>query len=98
MTISSVKKFDLLSKYAVARIRESIGRYKKDGHWYFPQIEYGTPEFVTSSGRARCRCCGEKIAKGEEELKFAYDFHGCGSWTATESHMHTNGCTPAASY
>lgn len=50
--------------------------------------EYGTPEIITATGRARCRSCGEKITKGQQALKFFYDFSACGSWTAIEVQIH----------
>jgi len=37
---------------------------------------YGNEERRAATGRSRCRCCGERIAKGEEALFFVWDFHG----------------------
>ena len=50
------------------------------------------PEIVVSTGRATCRFCGKKIAKGARALKFFHDFNGCGSWTAVEIQVHLDGC------
>ena len=37
---------------------------------------------------ARCRACGERIAKGTQCWEFAYDFVGSGSWTCVTVKMH----------
>ena len=96
-----VKKFELLSRYSVEHIREhcKVWRLEHDGRKTFSShvIEYGQPEIVTATGRARCRCCGQKIAKDETALKFFFDFNGCGSWTAQEVQMHVSGCQEARS-
>ncbi len=96
METTKPKTFDTINKYNVERIREAckVWRLESDGRRTFNcwAIEYGQPEIVVATGRARCRCCGQKIAKGETVLKFSYDFHGCGSWTAQTVHMHVSGC------
>ena len=49
-------------------------------------------EKITASGRAFCRCCGLKIAKGESALKFPWDLGGCGSWTSADCYIHSQPC------
>lgn len=51
-------------------------------------LQYGAPEVILGTGRAACRCCGQRIAKGAESLRFAWDFNGSGSWTAQEIQIH----------
>lgn len=53
----------------------------------------GDVEFKTESGRATCRCCGEKIAKGSTGLVFRYDFTGRGNYAATNCHIHDYDCS-----
>jgi hypothetical protein len=55
---------------------------------------YSSVDKKIATGRATCRCCGQKIAKGEVALYFAYDFTGSGSYTAVWCWMHQT-CTPA---
>lgn len=45
-----------------------------------------------ATGRSRCRCCGEKIAKGTRAIHFNYDFVGCGSWTISSCWIHAEEC------
>ena len=47
---------------------------------------------VHASGRARCRCCGEKIKRGAEAIQFRYDFGGCGSFTGILAYVHKESC------
>lgn len=58
-------------------------------------LQYGAPEVILGTGRATCRCCGQRIAAGTESLRFAWDFHGSGSWTAQEIQIHRICPTPA---
>ena len=51
-------------------------------------IQYGVLDRGAASGRATCRACGRKIARGERALMFCWDFHGSGSYTATIVWMH----------
>jgi hypothetical protein len=55
-------------------------------------IEYGCLELVTATGRATCKECGQKIAKGMMSLRFYWDFKGSGSWTAQASQIHFLDC------
>jgi len=48
-------------------------------------------EICTATGRARCRCCGEKIAKGLVALRVFSD-RGAGTWTAVWEYLHAEGC------
>lgn len=84
----AAKRENLITDWSVVKIREAL-----PGQSYV--IEYGVLEHVEASGRARCKACGQKIAKGEPCLRFAWDFRGCGSWTAQTVHMHAAAC-PAA--
>jgi hypothetical protein len=46
---------------------------------------------VEGTGRATCRECGVRIAKGESAIECFYD-HGGGSWTSTRMLIHLNDC------
>ena len=72
---------NMLNKYEVTTIRQ---RFPKQS----PLIEFGDLEFVTSSGRAICKACGQKITKGQPAAKFMWDFTGSGRWTAQEIQIH----------
>lgn len=51
-----------------------------------------------STGRPRCRICGQKIQKGELEYSFFFSTTDGGSynpWTAISGHVHKN-CAPHA--
>ncbi len=50
-------------------------------------------ERATASGRARCRQCAQKIAKGEPALVGYHDFNGHGSYTAVRCWLHLE-CPP----
>ena len=52
----------------------------------------GDIESTVATGRATCRECGHKITKGDPALRFAYDFTGCGSWTAVTCYIHAVPC------
>lgn len=54
--------------------------------------QYGVIEVGMASGRARCRICGHRIAQGSPVARFAYDFHGSGSYTTTIASFHTTFC------
>ena len=54
--------------------------------------EYGKSEVRAATGRATCRCCGLRVAKGEPALHFAWDFHGSGSWTLSPACLHWWAC------
>lgn len=85
--VSDVEKcaFALIDPHYIELIRHP------DPHRRNP-IEYGELEQATATGRARCRSCGQKIAKGAPELRFFWDFTGSGSWTAVEVHIHRENC------
>lgn len=59
------------------------------------EIDSPCMEKKTATGRARCRICGEKIAKGETEWKFYHNFQdgSYSAWTAVECHAH-EACLP----
>lgn len=76
-----MKPMGILMPYEVADIRKG-------------RVEYGDVERVTAKRASFCRCCGGTIRKGEAALKFYWDWHGCGSWTASMAMMHAE-CTPA---
>lgn len=57
-------------------------------------IGYDDPVTVVASGRATCRACGERIAKGEPAIRVAHDFHGSGSFTLTTVYLHAGACPP----
>lgn len=50
-------------------------------------------ERYTATGRAKCRLCGEKIAKGEQCIRFFFSLTDgtYNAWTAIEGKAHT-GC------
>jgi len=52
------------------------------------RIEHGSTERGVLKRRAVCRDCGEQIPKGTTVIRFAWDFAGFGSWTATWCAMH----------
>lgn len=56
----------------------------------------GEVAVVVATGRAMCRQCGRRIAKGEEALATVYDFLGGGlagdPWTGTEIKIHRVDC------
>jgi len=59
-------------------------------------IDTNSFELHTATGRARCRICGEKIAKGENDVQFYASFTDGGSynpWTAVLCHAHRR-CVP----
>ena len=59
------------------------------------RVEYGDVLTETAKRKAYCRCCNGIITKGESILSFYWDFHGCGSWTASKAQMHVT-CEPAS--
>jgi hypothetical protein len=66
-----------------------------DASWL---VESPSGERGVATGRARCRLCGEKIAKGEPEWLFFASFTDGGSynqWTAVECHAHESCGTKA---
>lgn len=67
----------LLSKYYVERYR--AGKDNAQGN---------NPERKVATGRARCRCCGEVVTKGQEAIFVYHDFTGCGSWTSVACWLH----------
>jgi len=53
-------------------------------------------ELRIATGRAKCRICGEKIVKGDDDVQFAHSFTDGGSynsWTAVDCHAHKK-CVP----
>lgn len=86
--MTATKAFPLIDGHYCDEIRT------KDTHL----VQYGAIERgLKATGRARCRCCGERIAKGADEVRFYWDFTGSGSWTAVECHIHAAPCEPGKS-
>lgn len=56
----------------------------------------GPPELRIATGRARCRVCGERIAKGEQCVYVVHDFQGSGSFTAIACYLHAHDCSEKA--
>jgi hypothetical protein len=54
--------------------------------------DFGVTEVIEATGRAVCRCCGEKIVKGEVAIRFPFDFTGSGAWTGVEVQIHGEQC------
>lgn len=72
---------ELLSPYQIEQVRAK-------------RVDYGDVFRDVAKRKAYCRCCDGWIKKGEPILSFYWDFHGCGSWTATKTQMHV-ACEPA---
>ena len=50
-------------------------------------------ELVIASGRASCRQCGQKIAKGEQAIKGCYDVsQGGNPWLMSDVQIHLHDC------
>lgn len=56
---------------------------------------YAYTTVTAGTGRAVCRSCGQRIAKGDLALKSVWDFHGSGSYTTVDVQIHAAPCTPA---
>jgi hypothetical protein len=80
---------NLLTDWETARVREDFDKSNPNSPRF---VEFGILEPLVATGRATCRACGQRIAKGEPSAKFAWDFNGCGSWTAQEIHIHRFQC------
>lgn len=52
----------------------------------------GMGEIVKASGRATCRACGERIAKGAPALAFYYNFNNDNPFTDTKVYIHAAPC------
>lgn len=70
----------------------SVIRRYRDGA--LTRLPYGLdfidpPERMTASGRAICRLCGERIARGTPELIFAW---GMEPFTFIRAHVHAERC------
>lgn len=87
VNVTTKKEFPLIYFHYCHEIRETAGT-SGTGPVQYGSIEHG----LKATGRARCRCCGDKIAKGTDEIRFYWDFNGCGSWTAVECHIHASPC------
>lgn len=79
----------LIRKFEVDEIREAY-RAGRTAVSDVPHVE----DLPLASGRATCRCCGEKIEHGDEQLIFPYSFTDASynSWTAVEAHVHLRDC------
>lgn len=77
-----------------------IERYEAESLWRgrHPQgAEYGGPPTIQiGTGRARCRACGQRIARGDGAVLWAHDYQGSGSWTAIQSYIHASNCLDQA--
>lgn len=87
-----MKTFDLIRKQTAERIRAAAKGLPEGKYFSVREIEYGSPSVQPASGKGRCRCCGNRITKNARVVKFFWDFHGCGSWTATEAQIHADEC------
>ena len=73
---------DLLEKWEVDALRDrniQAVSYNECNHDFDRLVQPAT-------GRARCRCCGKKIPKGEKEITFCYDKED-NPWTAKTYHV-----------
>lgn len=61
----------------------------------FEIVESPTAWIVDASGRARCRICGEKIAKGRQAAVFyaSLNEESYNPWAPTKCHAHVE-CAP----
>jgi hypothetical protein len=59
------------------------------------EIESPSVELHIATGRARCRICGDKIAKGQADVQFYHSLSEStyNPWNATLCHAH-QGCVP----
>lgn len=81
-----------LQMHEVEQIRKDVLRVARD----YPDqqcfssrpVEYGTITYRPATGRAKCRVCGETIAKGERAIHFYWDFASGGSYTCTPVWIH----------
>lgn len=78
----------IIESYQITRMRRAIAERDFNSS-AFP---YGADAAI-GSGRATCRACGQKIAKGDPCVRFAWDYQGSGSWTAIVSCIHATDCT-----
>ncbi len=86
----------MLDASGCADVRADMAGLQVGEHLYRSTntLQYGAPEVIQGTGRATCRCCGQRIAAGAESLRFAWDFNGSGSWTAQEIQIHRVCPTP----
>ena len=87
----------LMQQYQADEVRAAAQRAPKrspegEEHYTSTWVEYGVIKRAVGTGRATCRCCGLKIARGAPTLTFPWDFHACGSWTATQATIHFDAC------
>lgn len=93
------KKVNMIDKwdcdYARNQVVDALKKYPNETHFGYLMFScegYGDVEIITATGRATCRQCGEKIAKGVRAIKGAYDFNGMGGWTACDVQIHLADC------
>lgn len=82
------KEIQLLRPHDYEYVLEA---YRKGEHMY---ERYGIgpdPKVVEATGRASCRICGLKIAKGIKAITWMWDAEG-NSWTARDVYIHADGC------
>jgi hypothetical protein len=96
MGADMTRQVHMLKPQDVEEIRRAVAdqRVRRgERPWYYaPGWVYGEIDVITGSGRAVCRACGRRIAKGERALKIGVDFTGHGSWTVIEVQIHDRDC------
>ena len=58
------------------------------------RLQYGPLEPRKVQRSTVCRCCGERMPKGTDALRFNVDFTGSGSWTTVACYVHAEPCEP----
>jgi hypothetical protein len=100
----SMKQVTLIDSYDCKRTREDVtgdlaerpDRKSFSGSFH-GNGGCGALELVTGTGRATCRQCGEKIAKGEQAIKGCYDVsQGANPWLMSDVQIHLRDCGEAA--
>jgi len=84
----------LLSQHDADSIRRHVPENAAPGFSTLssPSVaQYGPLEVVAASGRARCRCCGEKIKKDEAVIRATCAFdtaRAAGSFASQVAYLH----------
>ena len=78
----------------IRRYFDGEGEYHNDPDVMPEHPDEGIYVLKLASGRSRCRCCGQRIKKGDYAIHFNYDFVGCGSWTISSCWIHAEDCEP----
>jgi hypothetical protein len=78
----------LLRSWEVRAMRQEMPRAAMHG--------WGDVALVTASGRSVCRCCGQRIKKGDSALVTLYSFDGSGfegnPWNCVDVFIHAGPC------